>query len=104
MSLKLTEILHTLTNEQESGLVPIDDIMRWGFSNLEYLFSMGFTKNGEYKMSLKNPPISVYLKKGIGYIVNDEKKKEEKIFNTFDKIINYFDEYQQDFDDDKINF
>lgn len=93
--MKLTEVLHTIVHEKQSGLVPLDDLSTWKWPDIEYLASMGFAPDGEYQMSLKDPDLSIYLKRGEGYTLEDRDKKEKKVFSKFSQLIDYFDNYEQ---------
>lgn len=106
--INLLEILSKIEDEQEKGLIPLDD---WKLIELDHLFDMDFNQSGEYKMVMdKNPVIVVYKKKnmthtlpdgrnvkGDGYILEDKTKKEIHVFPTFGKLLEFFDEYEQDF-------
>jgi hypothetical protein len=94
--LSLKEILNTIHDENESGLVPLDDLNTWNWSDQDYLANMGFSQDGDYKMTMKNPSLSVYLKRGQGYVVEDNDEKKTQIFKTFHQLIDYFDNYQQE--------
>lgn len=106
--IKLAEILDSVKEEQKSGLVPLDD---WKLTELDYLFDIGFSVDDDYVLMINtNPKLSVRKKKSIthelpngkrvngeGYILTDKTKHEEHIFPTFTKMIEFFDEYEQDF-------
>jgi hypothetical protein len=101
--ISLLEILHTIGEEKESGLVCIDD---WRWPDVDHLKQMGFDFNGDYKLTTNKPPImSIYKKKEKGedgkevqyfYLEETKKdKKDTKRFKDFENIINYFDTYSQ---------
>lgn len=91
--MRLTEILHTLSDEKEQGLVNVDD---WKWADADHLRSMGFEFDGDYIMSLKDPSITVFKRKlpsGECFVVKD--KKETRYFKDFDQVIDFFDKYSQ---------
>ena len=96
-----------MQQNEEAGLISLDD---WRLSEVDYFIDMGFSQNGDTCMSLNNPEIKVYKKKnmthelardvqavGEGYVVEDTTKKKKYTFPTFKKMIEYFDNYEQDF-------
>lgn len=92
--MKLTEILHTVSDEKKQGLINIDD---WKFTHADHLKNMGFDFDGDYVMSLKAPQIRVYKKKlpqGECFVVEAE-KQGAKMFPTFEEVIEYFDHFPQ---------
>jgi len=92
--MKLTEILHTVSEEKKKGLINIDD---WKFTHADHLKNMGFEFDGDYVMSLKAPEIRVYKKKfpqGEFFVVESE-DNGSKIFREFEEVINYFDKFPQ---------
>jgi hypothetical protein len=105
--IKLREIINQMQQNEEAGLIPLDD---WRLSEVDYFTDMGFTQDGQSSMMLNNPEIRVYKKKNIthelardvqavgeGYVVEDNTKKKKYSFPTFKKMIEYFDNYEQDF-------
>lgn len=104
--LKLSEILHSIEDEESQGLIDLDD---WKLSEIDYLTDMGFDFDGNYKMRLQNPEMSVYKKKGMqhqlpkdimavgeGYVLEDKAKNKTHDFTTFKQMVEFFDNYQQD--------
>ena len=92
--MKLTEILHTVSNEKEQGLINVDD---WKMMDADHLKSMGFEFDGDYQMSLKSPEIKVYKKKfpqGEFFVVKAE-DQQPQVFKEFEEVINFFDHYSQ---------
>ncbi len=92
--MKLTEILNVISDEKQKGLVNIDD---WKWADADHLKTMGFEFDGEYVMSLKTPPISVYKKKlpqGECFVI-DEKGRKTQQYADFESVIKYFDTYSQ---------
>jgi hypothetical protein len=92
--MKLSEILHIVSDEKKQGLINIDD---WKFTHADHLKNMGFDFNGDYEMSLKSPVIKVYKKKtpqGEMFFVEAE-KQGTKMFRDFEEVINYFDHFPQ---------
>jgi hypothetical protein len=105
--IKLKSILESLENEKNSDLILLDD---WKLTEIDYLMDMGFNQDGDYSLTLNKPKIKVYKKKkinhklstdlhalGEGYIIEDEEKNKKYIFPTFGKMVNFFDNYEQDF-------
>ena len=105
--IKLREILNQMQQNEEAGLIPIDD---WRMSEVDYFTDIGFNQDGDSALRLNNPQIKVYKKKGLtheltrdvqavgeGYVVEDITKKKKYTFPTFKKMIEYFDNYEQDF-------
>ena len=90
----LTEILHTIQDDKEKGLVNIDD---WKWADADHLKTMGFDFDGDYVMSMKDPAIKVYKKKspqGEIFMVEAE-KQQSKAFQQFDQVVEFFDHYSQ---------
>lgn len=90
--IKLSEILHTISSEKESGYTPVDN---WKITDAEHLQDMGFTADGQYHFSLKNPNITVAHKKGEGFVLEDLTKKQKHTFPKFKDLINHFEKYEQ---------
>lgn len=92
--MKLTEILHTVKDEEEKGLVNVDD---WKWADADHLKTMGFDFDGDYAMSMKQPQITVSKQKlpqGECYVVKAEDKKPV-IFKNFEEVVKFFDKYPQ---------
>jgi hypothetical protein len=90
----LIEILHTIQDDKEKGLVNIDD---WKWADADHLKTMGFDFDGDYVMSMKDPSIKVYKKKspqGEIFMVEAE-KQQPKAFQQFDQVVEFFDHYSQ---------
>jgi len=105
--IRLSEIIKSIEEEEQSGLVQLDD---WKLSEVDYLIDMGFDQDGEHKMSLHEPEMTIYKKKGVthkltneiqavgeGYVVEDKSKKKSHVFPTFKHMVEFFDNYEQDF-------
>ena len=90
--ISLKEILHTAEEEHKNGLIPYDE---WAISETDHLSDMGFKPNGTYCMGLENPPLLAYRKKE-GFYLKDGKLKNQLRFESFGKMVEYFDNYQQD--------
>jgi hypothetical protein len=97
----LLELLHTLGEEKQSGLIPIDD---WRWPDVDHLATMGFKFDGDYYMRTdKEPYMKVYKKKEedpstgkkIVWFFLEEEKKPVKRFKNFNDLIDFFDTYQQ---------
>jgi len=90
--ISLKEILHTVEEERKIDLIPYDE---WTLVETDHLSDMGFKPNGTYCMGLENPPMLVYRKKD-GFHLKDGKRKNQFKFESFDTMVEYFDNYQQD--------
>jgi|SRR6185369_12337315 len=90
--IKLSEILHTIKQEKEEGLTPVDN---WKITDADHLYDMGFTADGMNHFSLKKPNITVTHKKGEGFILDDHSKKHKQTFPKFEDLIKHFETYQQ---------
>jgi hypothetical protein len=90
--ISLKEILYNAMDEDKLGLVPYDE---WTLPETDQLTDIGFKPNGNYCMGIENPAMLVYRKKD-GFHLKDGKSKQEYIFDSFDKMIEYFDKYPQD--------
>lgn len=96
----LKELLHSIKEEEKSGLVNVDD---WRWSDVDHLVSMGFEFSDDYHMhTTKDPKIEVYRKKDkdenkkeVAYFFVEEKGRVAKRFKTFNDVIDYFDTYSQ---------
>lgn len=91
--MKLLEILHTLRDERKTNFVNIDD---WKFADADHLKSMGFDFDGDYKMTISDPDISVSkikLSNGECWVIEAGGKKQ--YFRKFEEIVNFFDHYSQ---------
>jgi hypothetical protein len=102
----LSEILSSIHDEEEMGMVDLDD---WKLSEVDHLIEMGFEPNGQYKLVLPNPRMMAFKKKkvlhqlpknikavGEGYVLIDDDKKKTHIFPTFASMVEFFDNYEQD--------
>jgi len=93
--IKLTELVHIIQNGIENGLVPTD---KWKITDADYLTDMGFKQDGMYTFYLKRPELKVIYKKGEGFKLEDKKKKATNVFPTFKDLVQYFENYQQEFE------
>ena len=92
--IKLKEILnHIISDEQEEGLIPVDN---WKATDTMYLEDMGFKNDGAYHYALKNPPIRLSYKKQEGFILEDLSKKEKRVFKHFKELEEHFANYKQE--------
>lgn len=92
---ELLESLHILKDEQEEGLVPVDN---WKITHAMHLEDMGFKNDGMYYYALKKPSIRISYKKGNGFIVEDEDNKSKKSFRKFRELEDHFATYKQKWD------
>lgn len=105
--LKLSEIIRSIDEDEAQGMIDLDD---WKLSEIDHLTDMGFDMNGTYKMELLNPELIVYKKKGIkhqlpndvqavgeGYVLEDKARDKTHTFATFKQMVEFFDNYEQDF-------
>jgi hypothetical protein len=105
--IKLSEILNHIRDEATSDYVPPDD---WRLTETDYFSDMGFVQDGNFALRLHNPSLRVSKKKnlthelsrdvhavGEGYVVEDLKKKKNYTFPTFKHLVEFFDNYDQDF-------
>ena len=96
----LTELLHSIDQENKNGLVNIDD---WRWPDVDHLISMGFEFSDDFHLRTnKDPEIIIYKKKEAGVDGNkteffyvEEKDREKKRFAKFSDVIDYFDTYSQ---------
>lgn len=93
--IRLSEILHTIQSEQKDGLSDLDN---WKITDADYMEDMGFKAAGAHYYAMNNPKLSVCYKKGIGFMLKDDTKREEKTFPTFDEMSEYFSKYNQKFE------
>jgi hypothetical protein len=109
--IKLKELLtHFQEEEDESGLVPVDN---WKATHAMYLEDMGFKNDGVYHYALKKPEMRLSFKKGTGFVLEDRSKlkrneeqrgsmKETKpvisVFRKFKQLEEYFANYKQKWD------
>lgn len=93
--IKLTEILHTISDSKQSGMSDLDS---WKITDADYMEDMGFTASGQHHYSMGNPKLSVCYKKGVGFMLEDGTRKEQKTFPTFDEMSEYFSKYQQNWE------
>jgi hypothetical protein len=112
-----------MDEDKSSNIASIDDEREWKWTDVDYMFTMKFNREGDSKFVLDNPPIKVYKIKRGAFVVEepienhedrDFKKgeiaplkssglsafdKSKKInkheFQTFTKLINFFDNYNQ---------
>lgn len=97
MIIKLAELIspfkkHTICNEDEENLVPVDN---WKATDCMYLEDMGWKNDGIFYYALKKPPMKLSYKKGVGFVVDDVTKKEKKTFQKFSELENFFSNYKQ---------
>jgi len=90
--ISLKEILNTVAEEKKTELIPHD---KWTIVETDHLSDMGFKPNGTYCMGLENPPMLVFRKKD-GFYLKDGKRKTNLRFESFDKLVGFFDNYKQD--------
>ena len=100
-AIKLIELLHSISTENKTGLVNIDD---WRWPDVDHLVTMGFEFGDDHHMiTTKEPKIVVYKKKDLEektgkqkeYFFIEEPKRGTKKFPTFNEVIDYFDKYSQ---------
>jgi len=99
--ISITELLHNLADEKESGLVKVDD---WRWPDVDHLVNMGFEFGDDFHLNTaKSPKITVYKKKDLDeasgkkqdYFYVEEEKRDTKRFKSFNDVIDYFDTYSQ---------
>lgn len=103
MIIKLTELLHAITEEEKSGLVNVDN---WRYPDIDHLVTMGFEFSDDYHMITGKPPkMTIYKKKDkddtgkeVAYFFIEEDGKKPKRFKNFNDVIDFFDHYEQDLD------
>ena len=97
----LKEILHSVDEEQNSGLINIDS---WRWPDMDHLITMGFKFQDDHHLQTEKPPkMTIYKKKELdeatgkdtSYFYIEEPKKKLKRFKTFNDVIDFFDTYQQ---------
>ena len=100
--IKLTELLHSIKQEKEDGLVDVDS---WRWPDVDHLINMGFDFGDDYHLNTtKDPKITVYKKKEDTedengkkeeYFYVEEDDKKTKRFKSFSDVIDFFDHYEQ---------
>lgn len=100
--MKLSEILNLVNDDKKKGLICIDD---WKFNDAAHLQDMGFEFDGDFVMSLKDPPMKVYKKNQPNgeWFYLEEEDKGIQIFQEFEQVIKYFDTYSQPDIDKEMN-
>ena len=99
--IKLTELLHSIDQEEKEGLTPVDT---WRWPDVDHLMTMGFEVMDDYHLKTKMPPeIVIYRKKDKDkdgknktFFYIEEPKKKLKRFETFNDVIDFFDSYKQE--------
>lgn len=95
--IKLVELLrhsHIIRDEQDEGLIPIDD---WKAIHSMHLEDMGFKNNGMFYYAMEKPKMKLSYKKGVGFILEDKKQKHN--FKKFEELEEYFANYKQEWED-----
>jgi hypothetical protein len=99
--ISLTELLHSIDEENKEGLIKIDE---WRWPDVDHLVTMGFKFQDDYHMETEKPPeMTIYKKKNTdkgsekdaSHFYIEEPKKPVKRFNTFNDVIDFFDGYKQ---------
>lgn len=98
--MKLTELIHAISQENKEGYINIDD---WKWPDVDHLVAMGFQFEDDHKMSTpKDPKITIYKKKDMNeagekeeFFFIEEPDREKKRFKEFNDVIEYFDHYDQ---------
>jgi len=98
--IRLTELIHSLDDKKNEGLVNIDD---WRWPDVDHLVTMGFEFADDYRLTTgKEPLLTVYKKKDKDtsgkeseYFFVEESERGIKRFAKFNEIIDYFDHYEQ---------
>lgn len=98
--ISLTELLHSIDEENKEGLINIDS---WRWPDVDHLMNMGFDFADDFHLhTTKEPHITVYKKKEDDdggkkseYFYVEEKKRATKRFKNFNDVIDYFDCYEQ---------
>ena len=99
--ISLTELLHSIDEENKEGLINIDS---WRWPDVDHLVTMGFKFKDDHHMQTEKPPkMTIYKKKSLDeangkkesafYI--EEPKKAVKRFKSFNDVIDFFDGYRQ---------
>ena len=99
--MKLTELLHSIDDEKESGLINVDE---WRWPDVDHLVTMGFKFQDDHHLQTEKPPkITIYKKKSLDEATGknavhyyiEEPKKKLKRFKSFNEVIDFFDTYKQ---------
>ena len=93
--IKLAELMHVMRDEQDEGLVPVDN---WRATHAMYLEDMGFKNDGMYYYALKKPDIRLSHKKNEGFIVEDKDNEQKHTFLKFKELEEFFANYKQKWD------
>lgn len=98
--MKLTELLHSIFQENKDGFINVDD---WRWPDVDHLVAMGFEFGDDYHMvTPKDPKIVIYKKKDKDeagkvqeFFFIEEPDRKNKRFKSFNDVIDYFDHYSQ---------
>jgi hypothetical protein len=98
--MKLIELLNTIHDEKDKGLICVDN---WRWPDVDHLVAMGFDFTDDFRMvTEKEPKIVIYKKKDkdekgkeIEFFFIEEPNREKKRFKNFNDVIDYFDHYEQ---------
>jgi hypothetical protein len=99
--ISLTELLHSIDEENKEGYVKIDE---WRWPDVDHLVTMGFKFMDDNHMQTEKPPkITISKKKSLdeatgkkdSYFYIEEPKKPTKRFKSFNDVIDFFDGYSQ---------
>jgi hypothetical protein len=67
----------------------------WNILHHDQLEDIGFKQNGQYRMDLREPRMSIVYLKDVGFVLIDISKKEAKTFKNFSGLSNHLMTYQQ---------
>jgi hypothetical protein len=123
--INLKQLLKEVEEDKKSNIASIEDPKEWKWPDVDHLFNMKFEREGDTTFVLKNPPIKIYKTKKGPFVVeepaenhqdtdfkpgmvapmksggliafNESKEIKKYQFETFTKVIEFFDKYQQDF-------
>ena len=99
--MKLTELLHSIDEENKEGFIPVDE---WRWPDVDHLVTMGFKFQDDHHMQTEKPPeMTIYKKKNLdeanskntSYYYIEEPKRAAKRFKSFNDVIDFFDGYRQ---------
>lgn len=91
----MTKLVDFLKDLPKNRLIHTDN---WNILHVDLLSDIGFKQNGQWRMDLEKPRLTLVYVKNVGFVLADLKKRTAKTFKKFSELSEYLMTYKQDWE------
>jgi hypothetical protein len=91
----MTKLADFLKDLPKNRLIHTDN---WNILHVDQLADIGFKQNGQWRMDVEKPRLTIIYVKDVGFVLIDLKKKDAKTFKNFNDLSVYLMDYKQDWE------